>query len=78
MTSAQWDLLIAVAKEETVSQPTSFDFISKYHLSSPSSIKRTLESLLEKEMIIELNDEGQKYYRVYDVFLGRWMERKSF
>jgi hypothetical protein len=39
-------------------------------------VKRALDSLIEKEMVIELQDEGQNFYRVYDVFLGRWMQRK--
>ena len=76
LTSAQWSLLRAISKEEKLTQPTSFDFISKHELSSPSSVKRTLESLIDKEMVIELQEEAQNYYRVYDVFLGRWMQRK--
>ncbi len=78
LTSSQWDLLVAIAKKDTVEQPTSFEFISTYKLSSPSTVKRSLDALLQKEMVLQLMEDDQKYYRIYDVFLGRWMERKSF
>ena len=71
LTPQQFQLLTAIAKEGYVMQPTSKDFLAKHRLSS-SSIQRTLPSLLQKEFVTK-EREG---YRVYDVFLGRWVAAK--
>lgn len=68
--SHQFRLLTAIASEETVEKPTSGDFISKYNLTSPSSVTTSLKALQEKEMI---NIENGKLM-VYDVFFSRWLE----
>ncbi|MFL5752419.1 MAG: AAA family ATPase [Bacteroidia bacterium] len=72
LTDFQWQLLKAIAKEETVSQPTSKQFIQKYKLGTPSSVKTALKALTEKEMVYAENGA----YLVYDVFLSRWMQQK--
>ena len=71
LTPQQVQLLTAIAKEGLVNQPTSKDFLSKHRLTS-SGIQRTLPSLMQKEFITK-EKEG---YRVYDVFLGRWLAAK--
>ncbi len=71
LTEYQWKLLIATAKEEAVAMPTSGEFISKYKLGSPSSVKTALEALLYKQLMYQ----SENGYRVYDVFLSRWLER---
>ena len=75
LTKAQWGLLIAVAKEERVKHPTSGAFIHKYNLGSPAAVRRGLESLLGKEMILETITHDEKMYRIYDVFFMRWLAR---
>jgi len=75
LTSIQWNLMKAVAKEEKVYQPNSKDFIEKHKLGIPANIQRAMESLLNKEMIYKGNDSTGAYYTVYDVFLSRWMEK---
>ena len=72
--NAQWKLLIAVAKEENVTQVLSGAFIQKYNLISASSVQRSLTALLEKELIYFNTSEEKPYYQVYDKFLMRWMQ----
>ncbi|OQA01980.1 MAG: Archaeal ATPase [Bacteroidetes bacterium ADurb.Bin408] len=74
LTPAQWNYLIAVAKEEEVTQITSQKFISKYHIGTPANSKRIMKSLLEKELILEILSEKETCYRIYDVFFGRWLQ----
>jgi hypothetical protein len=67
----QWILLKAIAKEGSVKNITSKDFIYKYRLNTPSSVHTAVKSLLSKELIF--NEDG--IYWVYDVFMSRWLER---
>ena len=76
LTTAQWKFISALAKESRVYSPTSGQFIATYDLKTPAMVKRSLDSLLEKEMIYKDTDsEGKNYYEVYDLFLSRWLER---
>jgi uncharacterized protein len=75
LTNKQWDFLTALAKEESVSQIYTSAFLGKYRIGTPSTIQRLLESLLEKEMVLEFSNSGGSGYCVYDVFLGRWLQR---
>lgn len=75
LTPHQWKLLTSIAVEQNVFQPTSAKFIQKHKLGGPSTVKKTLQSLLDKELIyISNNEEGKTYYMVYNVFLSRWLE----
>lgn len=69
ITTNQWQLLRAIAKEDCVENITASAFIKKYKLTNPSTIRRGIESLLEKEMIYQ---KGKRYY-VYDPFFSRWL-----
>jgi uncharacterized protein len=71
LTQPQWELLLAIANEETAVMPTSSKFLKKYNLGSASTVNRSIKSLLNKEMIFQTS-EG---YLVYDVFLSRWLEQ---
>ncbi|RLD24922.1 MAG: ATP-binding protein [Bacteroidetes bacterium] len=75
LTKAQWNLVKAIAREDSVSQPTGNKFISKYNLGNPTSVRRSLEALVNKEMVFRESDKKGSYYRVYDCFLSRWLER---
>ncbi len=75
LTPFQWQLLIAIAKEEKVFKPQSKDFVQKYALGSASSVKKTLDSLTQKEMVMLQTGHDTQFYRVYDVFLLRWLNR---
>jgi len=75
LSPVQWQLLIAIAKEGSVSQPQSKYFLEKYNIGTPSNSKRALDALLTKEMIYQEDDLESSRYQVYDVFLSRWLER---
>ena len=74
LTPAQWNYLIAIAKEHEVEQVTAGAFLKRYNIGSASSSQRLLQSLLDKEMLIENVGRDKTTYTVYDVFLMRWME----
>ena len=74
LTDFQWHLLIAIAKEEKVYQPQSKIFIQKYKLGAASTVKKAVDSLASKEMIFLQSDSTSSYYRIYDVFLMRWLQ----
>lgn len=74
LTPNQWKFLIALAKEEEIEQIYSNDFLKKYNLGTPSSAKRIVSSLLEREMILERNTKEGSSFTVYDVFLMRWLQ----
>jgi AAA+ ATPase superfamily predicted ATPase len=74
LTSIQWNLLRAIAREGKVFQPNSRLFLETYKLGTPSNIQRAIESLMNKEMIYRGIDSSGTFYSVYDLFLSRWME----
>jgi AAA+ ATPase superfamily predicted ATPase len=74
LTDGQWKLLKAIGKEEKVFQPNSKEFIQKYQLGSASIVSRSLEALLQKEMIYLDAYSDKPYYQVYDKFLLRWIQ----
>ncbi len=76
LTTNQWHLLMAVAKEGKVYKPYSGEFPDKYSLGTPAGVARALDSLLTKEMIYEESGSNGKFYSVYDLFLSRWLERQ--
>jgi len=75
ITSKQWNFMVALAKEESVSQIYTQEFSGKYDLGAASTIKRILDALLEKEMILESASKDGSSFCVYDVFLMRWLQR---
>lgn len=76
LTAAQWNFLIAVAKEGEVSQVTSRQFLHKHHLGNPSSVNRIVTALIEKNILDDRIEEGKNIYSLNDVFLSRWLEEK--
>jgi hypothetical protein len=76
LTTAQWNFLIAIAKEGEVNQLTAQKFISQYEIGTPANARRISKSLLEKELLLELPSKKETAYRVYDVFLSRWLENE--
>lgn len=76
LTSNQWAMLKAIAKEGTMYHPNAKNIAQKYQLGPSSVIQRSMEALLSKEMIYSKETENGKYYCVYDCFLARWLEQK--
>jgi AAA+ ATPase superfamily predicted ATPase len=68
----QWKTLIAIAREEFVTSPYSFEFIRKYDLSSPSSTMRAIKALIDKGLIIDSGDRG---LRVYNIFIQKNLQK---
>ncbi|MDZ4714895.1 MAG: ATP-binding protein [Cytophagales bacterium] len=68
---AQWDLMKAVAKEESLKNPMGNEFLTAHRLGAASSVSAALKSLMKKDIITE--EEG--VYRIHDVLLGRWLDR---
>jgi hypothetical protein len=77
LTTAQWNLLRAIAIEDTVLKPLSKHFIMAHRLESASNVQRSLEALLTKEMVYKEQGEEGTRYRVYDCFLSRWLALKG-
>jgi len=75
LTAKQWKFLIAVAKEGEVSEPTGAAFLQKYGLGAPSTAVRLLDSLTEKELLLETKSLRGNSFCVYNVFFSRWLER---
>ena len=71
LTSKQKTLLFALAHSGRGVQPTSGDFIRRYHLSSPSAVQRSLLALQDKDIVTNNNGE----YFIYDYFLYYWLNR---
>jgi hypothetical protein len=63
--------LVAIAKEEGVSQVTSAAFIKKHDLSNNATVRRGIHSLHEKKMTFK----KEKKFFVQDVFFARWLQR---
>jgi AAA+ ATPase superfamily predicted ATPase len=71
LTTLQFDILKAVAKEGKVKSPTSADFISKHKLGATSSVAQAVKTLVEKDMLQFENS----IYSVSDRFLAMWLTR---
>lgn len=76
LTKTQWNYLIAVAKEGQVTQITAKAFLAKYNIGTPSTSKRLVNSLYEKELLSNVVTKDGTSYSVYDVFMSRWLERE--
>jgi hypothetical protein len=75
LTSLQWRVLKAIAREERVFSPNSKDFIHRYKLGTAPSVNRALTSLTDQEHISKVYlENNQSYYRLNDVFLLHWLQ----
>jgi hypothetical protein len=69
LTTQQMSLLRALAVEIYTEQPTSSVFLSRHSLGAASTVKRSLDTLEVKNMVIL--EDGK--YTLPDVFLMRWL-----
>ncbi len=75
LTRNQWQLLKAIANKNIVYHPTSKEFFKTYDLGTSASVLRSLKALIDYEVVFtDFDDEGKKYYSVYDVLLQRWLD----
>ena len=63
-------LLRAIAREGVVKSPQSGDFVRRHALRAASSVKTSLEMLVEKELVYQ----GGSGYIVYDRLLGEYLK----
>ncbi len=76
LTPAQWNFLIAIAKEDEVKQITSQKFVNSYNIGTPANARRIARSLAEKELILIQQEKRQVVYHVYDVFFSGWLQHE--
>ena len=69
LTARQRDLLVAVSRERKASQITGAPFVKRYHLTSASSVQKSSQSLIEKQLLTH----QQGIYEVYDKFMAEWL-----
>lgn len=76
LSTNQYKVLKAIAKETTVKSVLSKDFTTTYGLAS-STARQSLNYLVDTELVYEkLNDEGKEYF-VYDLFFSKWLENRK-
>jgi len=71
LTTQQWNVLRALAKNGGANEPTGREFLRKHDLHAASTVKSCLNALVDKEFVYR---ENNTYY-VYDLFFERWLER---
>jgi len=71
----QWKMLIGIAHEGVICEPQSKKFLLKYNIGAASSAKKALTALVDKEMVCTIETPGKTSYRVYNVFLLRWLQK---
>ena len=76
LTDGQWNYMIALAKEEEVTQPYANAFLKKYNIGATAVARRQLQTLIEKDLVFEETTLDYSYYRVSDLFMLRWLARK--
>lgn len=70
LTDNQLSLLKAIAKADIVRSPQSSEFLQKYELPSPSSVKTALTLLEDKDLVYH----DANGYMVYDRFFNIWLK----
>ena len=71
LSAKQKTLLLALAHSGKNIQPTSAEFIKKYHLTSASAVQRSMSALIDKDIVTSSN--GQ--YCIYDYLLYYWLNQ---
>ena len=72
LTMHQKALLMALVRSGKNVKPTSGEFIRKHHLTSASSVQRSISALQEKDIIT--SSDGNYY--IYDYFLLYWLRQR--
>ena len=71
LTIRQRDILLAVGKERKATHITSGAFVKKHHLTSASSVQKSIAILITKQLLTH----HQGTYEVYDKFFGKWLSK---
>ena len=70
LTARQRDLFVAVSRESKAKQITGMSFVKRHHLSSASSVQKSAQALLEKQLLTH----QQGVYEIYDKFMSEWLQ----
>ena len=70
LTARQRDLLVAVSREGKAKQITGMSFVKRHHLSSASSVQKSVQALMEKQLLTH----QQGVYEVYDKFMSERLQ----
>lgn len=73
LTPAQWNLVEAVARERRVNEPLSEQFRQANGLGAASSVKRSLDALLDRSVVYHADGA----YAIEDPFLAEWIRLKQ-
>ena len=71
LTARQRDLLVAVSREHKAKQITGMSFIKQYNLSSASSVQKSAQTLMDKQLLTH----QQGIYELYDKFMSEWLQQ---
>ena len=71
LTARQRDLLVAVSREGKAKQITGAPFINRYHLVSASSVQKSAQALIDKQLLTH----HLGIYEVYDKFMSEWLQK---
>ena len=69
LTIRQRDLLMAISREGKARQITGMSFVKRHHLASASSVQKSAQALIERQLITH----QQGIYEVYDKFMAEWL-----
>ncbi len=69
LTARQRDLLVAVSREGKARQITGAPFVKRHNLSSASSVQKSAQALMERQLLTH----NQGVYEVYDKFMALWL-----
>ena len=72
LTARQRDLLVAVGHEGKAQQITGAPFVKRYHLTSASSVQKSSQALIGKQLLTH----QQGVYEVYDKFMAEWIRNQ--
>ncbi len=73
LTTKQKKVLEAIAKMSEEEKMFSAELISRFGLGTPSSLQRSLKSLIDKDIV----DREKDKYTIIDLFLKRWINKRS-
>jgi uncharacterized protein len=69
LTKAQWQVLLAIAREGYAEKVTSKKFLSKHNLAASSTVNSALKTLINNEVVVF--EDGKHF--VHEVIFGRWL-----
>ena len=69
LTARQRDLLVAVSRDGKAKQITGAPFVKRHYLTSASSIQKSAQALLDKQLLTH----QQGVYEVYDKYMSEWL-----